>query len=183
MKSTLAAPGMLLVVIALGVQSGSALAVGPTAKVTLDYLMTYKAYLGAEYAVGQALTIVQVTPGGWARGPRINATFVGPAADWLRVLPSGALRIDVRATLRTYDGALIFMSYNGVLREGAAAKRKLQRGEVAKSADFEYCIGAPTFQTDAPRYNWLNGVQTVNKLVALKDGKGGYAEYDVFIVR
>jgi Protein of unknown function (DUF3237) len=36
-------------------------------------------------------------------------------ADWLRVMPSGFNRLDVRLTNRTDDGQLIFMTYCGVI--------------------------------------------------------------------
>ena len=42
---------------------------------------------------------------------------------------------------------------------------------------------APTFQTSAPKYAWLNGVQAVAKMVEVKARDGGYVKYDVFVVR
>ena len=176
MVSGLATVGLLMA-------DGDVLADGPSSEVKTEYLMTYMALLGSEYPIDGSLTIVNVKSGGWAKGPHISGTFVAPGGDWLRVTPSGAIRIDVRATLKTDDGAFIYMSYNGVLEESAESSEKLKRGELLTSKDFLYCIAAPTFETSSPKYAWLNKVQAVNKFVELKDGEGGYIKYDVFILR
>jgi hypothetical protein len=57
------------------------------------------------------------------------------------------------------------------------------KGEVLTDKDLPYFVTAPTFQTSAPKYAWLNGVQAVAKMVEVKAGDGGYVKYDVFVVR
>lgn len=171
-----AAVGLLLL-------GGSALADGPTTEIKTEYLMTTVALLGSEYRISKSLDIVNVLAGGWAKGPRINATFVSPGGDWLRVTPTGALRVDARATLKTDDGAFIYMSYNGVVQQSPESLKKLEKGELLTTKDWPYCITAPTFETSSPKYAWLNNVQAVNKFVELKEGKGAYIKYDVFILR
>jgi hypothetical protein len=52
-----------------------------------------------------------VLDGGWVKGSKLNGTPLAPAADWLRVMPGGSLRLDVRGTIRTDDGALIYITY------------------------------------------------------------------------
>ena len=49
--------------------------------------------------------------------------------------------------------------------------------------DIPYFIAAPTFETSAEKYAWLNSVQLVNKMVELKLGEGGYVKYDVYVLR
>ena len=49
-------------------------------------------------------------------GPQIKGKLLAPAADWLRVMPSGVIRLDVRAVIQTDDDALVFVSYNGVIQ-------------------------------------------------------------------
>jgi hypothetical protein len=93
------------------------------------------------------------------------------------------MRLDVRLTLKTDDGALVYITYNGVLKESPASEAKASRGEVLTSKDVVYFVTAPTFETSAPQYAWLNDVQAVAKMVELKEGDGGYVKYDVFIVR
>src|SRR5579883_2306160 len=83
-----------------------------------EYLMTLYAPLEAPSAINDSLAIYNVAAqGGWVRGPRIHGVLVPPGGDWSRVMPSGAQRLDVRLTVRTDDGALIYVAYAGVERD------------------------------------------------------------------
>ena len=53
--------------------------------------------------------------GGWARGERINGTVFGPGADWVTIGPDGYGRIDVRLQVLTDYGAVLYVTYAGVL--------------------------------------------------------------------
>ena len=79
-------------------------------------------------------------------GPRLVATMAGKsAADWLTVGPDGSYgTLDVRATLRTDDDAVIYVEYSGRI--------DLTNGQV---------VSAPLFQTGAEQYDWLNRMQAV----------------------
>ena len=89
---------------------------GPETSIQAEYLMTLQAPLDAPQAIDQGLLIYNVQPGGWVEGPRIKGKLLGPAADWLRVMPSGVLRLDVRVTIQTDDGELIYASYGGAIQ-------------------------------------------------------------------
>jgi hypothetical protein len=158
-------------------------AVAQTVPIKTEYLMTYVAPLDAPIGVDGSLQVFNVKPGGWVKGPKINGTCVSPAGDWLRTMPSGVFRLDVRAVIRTDDGAAIYVSYNGILQHSRESLEKLARGEVLTDKDVPYFVTAPTFQTSSEKYAWLNGVQAVGKMVEVKAGAGGYVKYDVFIVR
>jgi hypothetical protein len=69
----------------------------------------------------------------------------GDAADWATLSEDGTLAaLDVRATLRTDDGAAIYVEYGG--------RMDMTTGLL---------VTAPTFQTSAPRYRWMNRIQAV----------------------
>ena len=71
------------------------------------------------------------------------------AADWLVVNgPVGTL--DVRATMETDDGAVVFLHYTG-------------RTDVSGGPGASPIYVAPVFETGDPRYSWLNAVQAVGK--------------------
>ncbi len=156
-----------------------------TTQPKLEYLMTYKALLEPGNAIDSTLIIVNVLPGGWAKGPNINGSFIPPGGDWLRVMPAGVLRLDVRATLKTDEGELIYITYNGIIQHSEASLAKLNAGEKFTHKDIDYFVTAPTFQTASKKYDYLNKVQIINKFVEARLGKGGesYVMYDVFIVR
>lgn len=154
-----------------------------TSEIKTEYVMSYQAPLDPPIAVDSSLMVVNVPAGGWVKGPKINGKFVAPGADWLRIMPSGAMRLDVRAMIQTDDNAYIYMSYNGVLQHTKESAERMGKGEVLTGKDVPYFIAAPTFQTSSEKYAWLNSVQVVNKMVELKLGPGGYVRYDVYVLR
>ena len=87
-------------------------------------------------------------------GPRLKASLVGTAAaDWVTVSADGRIgALDVRATLRTDDGALIYSEYRGRVRFGADGLHQVHT--------------SPRYETGDPRYLWLNGLQCVGKGVS-----------------
>jgi hypothetical protein len=155
----------------------------PTTSISTEYLMTYVAPLDPPVAIDDGLLIVNVRPGGWVKGPNISGRFVAPGADWLRIMPSGAMRLDVRGLIETDDGAHIYVTYNGIIKSTPEGMERLNNGEVLTDNDIPYFIAAPTFQTASEKYAWLNDIQTVNKMTEIQFGPEGYVKYDVFLVR
>ena len=87
-------------------------------------------------------------------GPRLKASLVGTAAaDWVTVSADGSIgALDVRATLRTDDGALIYSEYRGRVRFGAGGLHQVYT--------------SPRYETGDARYAWLNGLQCIGKGVS-----------------
>jgi hypothetical protein len=152
---------------------------GQTTTISTEYLMTVYAPLGAGQEIDGSLEINDVRPGGWVKGPRINGTLLAPAGDWSHTLPSGVSRLDVRATIKTDDGALIYISYNGIFKDSEETEARAAKGQVLTSKDMYFVI-APTLQTAAKKYEWLNAVQCIGKMVSYKSDS--YVKYDIFIV-
>ena len=103
-------------------------------------------------------------------GERLNAEMMGAAvADWLVIGPEGTGTLDVRAALRTDDGAIIYVQYNGRSAED------LSQG-VQLPATFYV---APRFETCDERYAWLNRIQAVGKGILREDRLLEYEWYEV----
>jgi hypothetical protein len=160
----------------------SASAGAQTTNITTEYLMTLYAPLDPPQKIDDSLTIYNVGPGGSAQGPKIKGTVIAPAADWIRLMPGGNLRQDVRLTIKTDDGALIYLTYNGIISRSNEVARRNTKGEVLTSAD-EYFLTSPTMETSSNDYLWLNRVQCIGKMVQVKSGKGAFVRYDIFVVR
>ena len=156
---------------------------GPTAELTTEYALTYLAPLDPPVAIDDGMMIVNVRPGGWVKGPNINGKFISPGADWLRIMPSGVFRLDVRGLIQTDDGAHIYISYNGIIKNSEESAERLNNGELLTDKDIPYFIAAPTLQTSSEKYSWLNEVQTISKMVEIQFGEEGYVKYYLFIVR
>jgi|TARA_B110000305_G_C19254556_1_gene546425 hypothetical protein len=92
------------------------------------------------------LMIGEIEESTWI-GERFSAHQRGrTAADWLTVTPDGVALVDVRLTLETTEGGLIFVEYTG--------RTNMQTG---------YAYTTPRFRTGAPGLGWLNHVQAVAK--------------------
>jgi len=119
----------------------------------LAHLCTVEIELAPPIVVGEGpdgmRMIVEVTSMIFS-GERLNATMKGQAAaDWLTIVGTVA-KIDVRATVETLDGALIYVQYKG-------------RTDVKDGIGSSPIYVAPTFETSDERYQWLNHVQAAGK--------------------
>lgn len=118
----------------------------PATSLPVEFLFTMHAMLEKPIVIpnGPDGTRVLVgVAGGTATGPRINATLLRAGGDWVTVRANGVPRLDVRLTIKTDDGAMIYMEYTGLL--GADNVGRV----------------VPTFQTSHENYTWLNDVQAI----------------------
>jgi hypothetical protein len=99
-------------------------------------------------------------------GERLRGTMKGrAAADWLTIGPDATGTVDVRMTIETHDGALVFMQYQG--------RRDFSQGMDAP------VYTAPRFDTGDDRYAWINKVQAVAKGTV----EGTTLTYEVYELR
>lgn len=99
-------------------------------------------------------------------GDRVQARLAGgSASDWLTVHSDGTVSVNARLLLVTGDDAHIAMAYRG---KAAAAP-----------ATGAAVYTTPTFETDDPRYAWLNSVQAVGKGFR----QGSLLTYELFELR
>jgi hypothetical protein len=115
----------------------------PSTDITAEYVMTYLAPLDPPVAIDDGMMIVNVRPGGWVKGPNINGKLISPGADWLRIMPSGAFRLDVRTLIETDDHAHIYMSYNGIIKNSEQSAERLNNGEMLTHKDIPYLSQRP----------------------------------------
>jgi hypothetical protein len=101
-------------------------------------------------------------------GDRFSGELTGSASgDWLLLGPDGTGMLDIRATFRTDDGALVFAQYHGRL-------------DASEGMDLPKTIYvAPRFETGDARYAWLNRVQAVGKGVVHEDLVLDYEWYEL----
>lgn len=129
-------------------------------------LATVRVTRGEIHRMGQTAfhrrVIGAISHGRWD-GERLSGEIVPPGGDW--ALPSGdgtIMLLEVRQVLRTDDGAVVYVTYQGRADRG--------RGT--------YTV-APTFETDDERYLWLNSVQAIGQ----GRSEGDDIVYEMFEVR
>jgi len=139
---------------------------GPRAP-EFEYLGTLRAETGTRTVVENGpqgtRTIVQVV-GGRFEGPRLKASVQTPAGDWITNRADGTYRLDVRLTLKTDDGGLILVTYNGIGQTtNAGASLRI----------------APLFETGDPRYVWLTRLQAVG----VGERSGTTVKYNIYALK
>lgn len=111
-------------------------------------------------------------------GPRIAADVLPGGGDWILFGTDRVARLDVRATLRTDDGALIHLTNTGRVQMGQEAANRFAAGELIRH-DEMVARSSPLFETDDERYRWMNAVHTV----AINQVSLSAVDYRVFAVR
>ncbi len=111
-----------------------------------------------------AMTSIGKTPLGHRRIARVTGgTFDGTrlsgvvteGADWVINRPDGVMLIDVRLSLRTHDGANIYITYQGRFLADTPAMDRFRKGEILAPSDYSLAIVAK-FECGDDRYQWLN---------------------------
>jgi len=106
---------------------------------------------------------------GTFEGPRLKGELLPGGGDWFLLRPDNVGELDVRVTLKTHDGALIYATYRGIFSASQEAWEKLYKGEPV-DRDQYYFYTAPIFQTSATDYLWLNRILAVGIGTAVPGG-------------
>ncbi len=97
--------------------------------------------------------IVPITGGDFC-GPQLQGAVLTGGADWQVLRSDGVAELEARYTLRTDDGALIYVR-NHALRHGPAAVMAALAAGRPVEPDAYYFRGAAFFETGAERYVWM----------------------------
>ncbi|MBQ75946.1 MAG: hypothetical protein CMQ20_13120 [Gammaproteobacteria bacterium] len=115
--------------------------------------------------------------GGSFSGERLKGTVLRPGADWVLIGADGLIHVDVRITLKTDDGALIYMQYPGKLVLNDKFTEASQQGKDMQLGD-TYFMTQPRFETGSDDYAWLNSIVAVAEGRVLGGATG--VEYQVY---
>ena len=129
----------------------------PKPRMTLVYRL--EAALGVPLDLGdtaQGHRRIAPLASGTFTGPEISGTLVpGASADWQTVLPDGTTLGDIRYTLETDAGDVLYVQSRSVRHGSAEALARLARGEDVDPS--EYIFRASTqIVTAALELDWLN---------------------------
>ncbi len=125
----------------------------------LDLVYRLDAALGEPLDVGQTehghRRIVPLT-GGTFVGPELSGDLIpGASADWQVLLPDGTSLADLRYTLRTRDGAVLYVQAHGVRHGSPDVLARLGRGEDVDASEYTFRTSTH-IETAAPELDWLN---------------------------
>ena len=111
--------------------------------------------------------VIPIT-GGRVEGPRLAGEVLPGGADWQIVRSDGAAVLEARYTVRTADGALVYVRNIGLRCGPPEVLARLGRGEPVDPAAY-YFRTTPRFETGAAAYAWLNDVIAVGSAVRRSD--------------
>jgi len=142
-------------------QMPTALGQSPASDLESEFLMELLLDVDPQLDAGHT-SIAPVTGGSFS-GARLQGTVHNGGADWITQV-SGHSSLDVRITLETEDGAIIYMTYKGVVARGDSGL---------------YWRVTPVFNTASDEYDWLNHKVFVGKSKQIE----GKVAYDIFEIR
>lgn len=141
----------------------------PLESLPVEFLFTMTANVSPPTVIHggpQGSRFIVSVPGGTFEGPKLKGTIVPHSGgDWVTLRPDGSMKLDVRLTLQTEDGAFILVTYNGIGARSADGSTKV--------------YSTPLFETGAEQYAWLNTVQAVG---IGSTGPNGVT-YEVYAIR
>jgi hypothetical protein len=122
-----------------------------------DFVSRFSVAVGAPVEIGAApggLRRIVPILGGTAEGPGLSGEILPGGADFQLIRPDGVAEIEARYTLRTPDGALVYVVNRGLRHAAPEDMARLLRGEPVPP-ERVYFRTAPVFETAEPTLAWL----------------------------
>ncbi|NGY04502.1 DUF3237 domain-containing protein [Solimonas terrae] len=98
--------------------------------------------------------------GGTLDGPRLKGRLRAVGADFFTLRRDGVGELDVRTTIETDDGALIYVQYHGVGDLGEQGYERFLAGELPPRVALQT---GPRFSSAHPDYQWLHRLYCVGR--------------------
>ncbi|MBR0925657.1 DUF3237 domain-containing protein [Bradyrhizobium diazoefficiens] len=113
-------------------------------------------------------------------GPRLRGEVLQGGGDWALFRADGTMTLDVRLSLRTHDGELIYMTYGGRWVTPQALRAEMAHPARRTKVDPAgyYFRTNPLFETGSQSYAWLNDIVCVGKGY-LVEGAVAYKIFEV----
>jgi Protein of unknown function (DUF3237) len=118
-----------------------------------------------EAMLGEPLDLGDVAQGHRRIVPQTDGTFSGPeisgkllpgaSADWQIVMPDGTTFADMRYTLQTDGGDLLYVQSRGVRHGNTEVLARLARGEDVDASEYTFRTSTQ-IETAARQLDWLN---------------------------
>jgi hypothetical protein len=118
-----------------------------------------------EATLGQPIDLGDTAQGHRRIVPQTSGTFTGPelngkllpgaSADWQIILPDGTALGDIRYTLQTDSGDLLYVQSRGVRHGSAEVLARLGRGEDVDASEYTFRTSTQ-IETAAADLDWLN---------------------------
>ena len=146
-----------------------------------EFLLQLRADLEDPQNVGAAplgMRRIMYFKGGTFSGPALTGDILPGGGDWVLVRPDGVSLLDIRMTLRTDDGTLIYLNATGIFDMAPEVRARFNRGESVAPSEY-YFRTSFTFETATEKYRWLNRLVGIGVAQRIPTGM----VTDVFAIR
>jgi hypothetical protein len=117
---------------------------------------------------------------GFVKSDKINGKILDCSGDWGIVLDSTTFKVDVRATIKTDDEALIYITYSGYDHANAKNYAMISAGRGSELSPSDYYFRTSvSFETSSPKYAWLNHTVAIGVGRFTAAGKVAYRIYAI----
>src|SRR6266705_834751 len=106
-------------------------------------------------AVPHGTRVIAPITSGTFEGLRLRGRVLPGGGDWTLLRSDGVLELDLRITLETDDGAMIYLTSFGIRHGPPEVLAALVRGEPVDPSRY-YFRTAPRFETCSPEYGFSN---------------------------
>ena len=149
----------------------------------LEHILSFTAKVGGTLEVigelPEGLRANGYIVDGEVTGSKVAGKLRLVGGDWLTVRRDGVVVLDVRLTMETDDGALIYVTYSGIIDLGENGYQDFSQGRPPPSGTA--IRTSPRFHTSHPNYLWLNRVHCLGVGQAFLERSE--VKYDVYAVR
>jgi hypothetical protein len=153
----------------------------PMLNYSLEHTFSYHLQLNPPEIIGAVPDGIRAnvyTASGTVTGEKVRGKLRPVGGDWVTIRPDGVAITDVRGTIATDDGALIYITYTGVMDLGENGYEDFLQGKLPETAQIR---NAPRLQTAHPNYLWLNRWQYLS--IAEINFATFTADFDVYAVK
>jgi hypothetical protein len=97
---------------------------------------------------------------------RLSGEVIPGGADWQIVTPEGVAFLEARYTVRTREGALIYICNKGIRHAPPSVMSRLAKGEEVGPAEY-YCRTTTSFETGNAACSWINRIVAISSVARL----------------
>lgn len=110
--------------------------------------------------------------GGKFAGSKLRGEVLRGGGDWTLFRPNGVMTLDVRLSLRTADGALIYMTYGGRWVTPPELRPEMADPKTRYKVDPSryYFRTNPLFETGSQEYAWMNDIVCIGHGYLIEGG-------------
>jgi hypothetical protein len=127
---------------------------------SLEYICSFTVTLRRELIgpLAEGIRVNYHITGGEVDGPKLRGKFRPGGADFLTMRRDGVAVLDIRATIETHDGAVIYAAASGLTYTSEDAYERAIKGDLPPTIPLRAVL---RLSTAHPDYLWVNRLQFV----------------------